>query len=58
VHGADHGASLTNEALTCAAMRLEAGRCRDAANNRHLALASALMRDELEPEPQTTELRT
>lgn len=48
-----------NEALTRAAMRLEADAGRhDAANSRYQALATDLIRDDLEPEAETTDLQT
>lgn len=48
----------TNEALTRAAMVLEAkAGDREAALRRYHALATVLARDELEPEPDTSELR-
>lgn len=48
----------TNEALVRAAMQLHARTGdRDTANCRYIELATRLARDEIEPEPETTELR-
>lgn len=48
----------TNEALIRAAMQLDAHRGHsEAVNSRFTALAAQLARDDLEPEPETTELR-
>ncbi len=48
----------TNEAVIRAAMRLDAHRGdRAAANGRWTALVTELGRDDLEPEPETTQLR-